>query len=166
MGSKKRGHYCKACGKYLANEKFNGKGHREHVCKDCKRKGRKAQSESTSDYDRKLHLLSKTIKNCLIVYTDYINFFLFEYQGSRYIISDDFDSKIFVYQDTTEQRFRVSQALQKDKLLMEVLYNKYYDTMENGHVIEYDDVFEDEYVKISKKRKQHLEVILSIHHLM
>ena len=24
---KKRGHYCKVCGEYKANEKFSGKGH-------------------------------------------------------------------------------------------------------------------------------------------
>lgn len=39
-------------------------------------------------------------------------------------------------------------------------------TMENGHVLEYEDVIEDEYFEISKKRRQHLEVILSIHHLL
>ncbi len=48
---------------------------------------------------------------------------------------------------------------------MEVLYKKYYDTMENDHVID-EDVLEDEYLEISKKRRQHLEVILSLQHLM
>jgi hypothetical protein len=97
------------------------------------------------------------------------NFFLFEYQRSRYIIREDFDSEIFVYQENTEQKFFVSEALQKNELLMEVLYRKYYDTMENGHVLDYEDVFEEEYLEIleiSKKRRQHLEVILSIHHLL
>ena len=32
---KKQGHYCKICGKYKANEKFSGKGHANHICKDC-----------------------------------------------------------------------------------------------------------------------------------
>lgn len=31
------GHYCRICGRYRANEKFSGKGHRIHVCKDCSR---------------------------------------------------------------------------------------------------------------------------------
>lgn len=34
---KQQGHYCKICGRYRANEKFGGKGHREHICKDCNR---------------------------------------------------------------------------------------------------------------------------------
>jgi hypothetical protein len=169
VGRKKRGHYCIGCGDTLANEKFSGKGHREHLCKDCKRKGRKVYAESTSDYDRKLHLLTKAIRNCIILYMQHENFFLFEYQRSRYIIREDFDSEIFVYQENTEQKFFVSEALQKNELLMEVLYRKYYDTMENGHVLDYEDVFEEEYLEIleiSKKRRQHLEVILSIHHLL
>lgn len=29
------GHYCKICGRTRANEKFSGKGHKNHVCKDC-----------------------------------------------------------------------------------------------------------------------------------
>ena len=31
------GHYCWVCGRIRANEKFSGKGHRTHVCKDCAR---------------------------------------------------------------------------------------------------------------------------------
>lgn len=31
------GHYCRICGRERANEKFSGKGHATHVCKDCAR---------------------------------------------------------------------------------------------------------------------------------
>ncbi len=31
------GHYCRICGRERANEKFSGKGHRVHVCKDCRK---------------------------------------------------------------------------------------------------------------------------------
>lgn len=33
--SKQKGHYCRICGRQRASEKFGGKGHRIHVCKDC-----------------------------------------------------------------------------------------------------------------------------------
>lgn len=29
------GHYCIICGRTRPNEKFSGKGHRRHICKDC-----------------------------------------------------------------------------------------------------------------------------------
>lgn len=32
---KHRGHYCKICGDYKPNEKFSGKGHAKHICKEC-----------------------------------------------------------------------------------------------------------------------------------
>jgi hypothetical protein len=37
LGKKKKqqGHYCRICGRFRANEKFGGKGHRNHICKDC-----------------------------------------------------------------------------------------------------------------------------------
>lgn len=39
MASKKRlpGHYCHVCGRQRANEKFSGKGHARHICKDCEK---------------------------------------------------------------------------------------------------------------------------------
>ena len=32
---KQRGHYCWRCGRRRANEKFSGKGHAKHICKEC-----------------------------------------------------------------------------------------------------------------------------------
>jgi hypothetical protein len=31
------GHYCRICNRQRANENFSGKGHRDHVCKECQR---------------------------------------------------------------------------------------------------------------------------------
>jgi hypothetical protein len=31
------GHYCRICGRMRASEKFSGRGHRAHICKDCQR---------------------------------------------------------------------------------------------------------------------------------
>ena len=35
MKKKKKGHYCRICDEYKANEKFSGKGNARHICKDC-----------------------------------------------------------------------------------------------------------------------------------
>ena len=44
------GHYCKICGKTQANEKFSGKGHKNHLCQDCSSKStRKAQKNSIDE---------------------------------------------------------------------------------------------------------------------
>lgn len=41
------GHYCRICGRTRANEKFSGKGHKNHVCRDCSGKfGKKANKNS------------------------------------------------------------------------------------------------------------------------
>jgi hypothetical protein len=34
-------HFCRICGRARPNEKFSGRGHRQHVCKDCQRMPRK-----------------------------------------------------------------------------------------------------------------------------
>jgi hypothetical protein len=37
--SKPHGHYCRICRQYRANEKFSGRGHAAHICKDCAKCG-------------------------------------------------------------------------------------------------------------------------------
>ncbi len=32
---RRRGHYCRICGEWKANEKFSGKGHAAHICREC-----------------------------------------------------------------------------------------------------------------------------------
>jgi hypothetical protein len=39
--SKPHGHYCRICQQYRANEKFSGRGHAAHICKNCHRRGNK-----------------------------------------------------------------------------------------------------------------------------
>ncbi len=54
MGKKKpAGHYCRICGRRRANEKFGGRGHALHICKDCqremKREARQKRKEGETD---------------------------------------------------------------------------------------------------------------------
>jgi hypothetical protein len=35
MKKKRRGHYCKICSEYKPNEKFTGRGHAGHICREC-----------------------------------------------------------------------------------------------------------------------------------
>lgn len=34
---KRRGHFCWCCRSVLSNEKFSGKGHAQHLCRNCRR---------------------------------------------------------------------------------------------------------------------------------
>lgn len=36
---KRRGHFCCACERYRANERFSGHGHARHVCRECSKLG-------------------------------------------------------------------------------------------------------------------------------
>lgn len=33
---KRRGHYCRVCERVRPNERFTGRGHRDHICNECK----------------------------------------------------------------------------------------------------------------------------------
>ncbi len=43
------GHYCMICGRTRANEKFSGKGRKNHVCKNCSGKTFKKAIKSSLD---------------------------------------------------------------------------------------------------------------------
>lgn len=46
MAKKKRpGHYCRICGERKANEKFSGKGHAAHICRECASLPQKERNE-------------------------------------------------------------------------------------------------------------------------
>lgn len=52
MGKRKkkgRGHYCRECGRMRPNEKFSGKGHRKHICKDCNKKMKKQKKKEKAE---------------------------------------------------------------------------------------------------------------------
>lgn len=36
---KRQGHYCWACDRYRPNERFRGRGHARHVCRECAKLG-------------------------------------------------------------------------------------------------------------------------------
>ena len=56
MAKKKRhrGHYCWACSRVRANERFSGGGHKHHVCRECQKLGRDelAYRQAVRDIDR------------------------------------------------------------------------------------------------------------------
>lgn len=61
-----RGHYCKVCGQHKANERFSGKGHAAHICKECSRLTPAEQAESmtlTRLYALPVNRLSESEKN-------------------------------------------------------------------------------------------------------
>ncbi|MEH6908553.1 hypothetical protein [Neobacillus drentensis] len=60
----------------------------------------------------------------------------------------------------------ISDTLQKNEIVMDVLYKKYEETWESCHVLEYEEQMDGEHLEISKNRRQHLEVILTLQHLM
>ena len=37
---KQSGHFCWCCGRHRPNERFSGRGHRNHLCKDCSKLGK------------------------------------------------------------------------------------------------------------------------------
>lgn len=50
MSKKKgQGHYCRVCGRHRANEKFSGKGHAQHICKDCTREQKATARQRRKD---------------------------------------------------------------------------------------------------------------------
>jgi len=50
-GGQTMGHYCYICGRTRSNEKFSGKGHKKHICKDCSRKPKAIQEKMIKELE-------------------------------------------------------------------------------------------------------------------
>ena len=60
------GHYCRICGRSRPNEKFSGKGHKIHVCKECARKPKDERDAIEHEYEifrflKQSHISKKNI---------------------------------------------------------------------------------------------------------
>ena len=56
------GHYCRICGRIRTNEKFSGKGHKNHVCKDCAGKSkRRVKKDSIITFNAETLMQSDTV---------------------------------------------------------------------------------------------------------
>ena len=51
MKKKRKGHFCRGCGWNLPNEKFSGKGHRDHLCKQCTTERKRRRKEYGPDWN-------------------------------------------------------------------------------------------------------------------
>lgn len=60
------GHWCRICGGIRPNEKFSGKGRKNHICRDCSRKPKEEieeieQAEEIFNYLRQSNITKKNI---------------------------------------------------------------------------------------------------------
>lgn len=60
------GYWCRICGRTRPNEKFTGKGHKNHICKECSHKPKEEideieQSEEIFNYLRQSNITNKNI---------------------------------------------------------------------------------------------------------
>ena len=61
MAKKHRGHYCKICGEYKSNESFSGKGHAQHICKECMGEIKKGNKKVLEKLSREQKMVLKAI---------------------------------------------------------------------------------------------------------
>lgn len=108
MPKKKRsGHYCKICGERKANEKFTGKGHAAHICKECQ----SLPAEEQTDM-RRIRNVERVIDRFPFTRNDWE---LLEKYAKKYA---DKESGQFA-QDILDSRCRQSQPDEEDELYEE-----------------------------------------------
>jgi hypothetical protein len=65
-------HYCRHCERYLANERFTGRGHHQHLCKECSRRPKgeiqKAdQLREIASFLKQSHISSKNCERLAVL---------------------------------------------------------------------------------------------------
>ncbi len=72
---KYRGHFCWCCGCIRPNEKFSGRGHSRHLCKDCQKLGKEelAFRQHQRDIDRLLDFEGRIRRKTRHVFLRYLS---------------------------------------------------------------------------------------------
>ncbi len=77
MSKKKkyRGHFCWCCGRIRPNEKFSGRGHSRHICKECQKLGKEelAFRQCQRNIDRLLDWDGRIRRKSRHVFLRYLN---------------------------------------------------------------------------------------------
>ena len=68
------GHYCWCCGRRRPNERFSGRGHRQHLCRDCKKLGKEelAYRQQERNIDRLLTWDGMIRRRCRAAFERYL----------------------------------------------------------------------------------------------
>ena len=151
------GHYCIGCGESRPNEKFSGKGHKQHICKDCKREGIKVPIETKSNQYRSVQQYKKEIKTGLIIYTERVQLFVFEYNHSCYIIVDpEYLSSIYRYDKSQTVPFVMTKEFESNENFLEAVLDKYYHRLDDSDSMNLDEeeMYCEEEYQLSKKQKR------------
>lgn len=164
MSKKQKGHYCYGCGENLSNEKFSGKGHKQHICKECKKEGIHKIEQASSHEKHNEHYYMKKVKNILHLFHQNEVFLLFEYEGRKYIMETEHDFDIFQYQTGLEPPFLKAEEFEESSNIRTALFIK----QEGSDLIdsiEYLDSYEGlDGIEppLSKKQKRFIGVVLAI----
>ena len=65
-------HYCRHCERYLPNERFTGRGHHQHLCKDCSRRPKSEiqkadQLREIANFLKQSHISSKNCERLAVL---------------------------------------------------------------------------------------------------
>lgn len=144
MGKKRSGHYCIRCSQYRTNEKFSGKGHKQHICKNCKRKGK--ANDPIIEVEGNPY--QKQLKVKLKANTEYAGYIFFDINGKKHVIYD-FDeitfetfSYIYKYNKQLNPPFELTKELNDNMVdILEVLLIKTENKYERPFLLNKTDVF-------------------------
>jgi hypothetical protein len=168
MARKKRGHYCFGCDRHRANEKFSGKGHRNHLCKDCKSKGKAKQKKKHENYKSPYNRYMKSLKVRLVVFTGEEGYIFFEIGGKGYAITSDLEEllstgmDLYIYrcQEDIDPPYALATELQEDSIdVIEAIMTKCENPYDQAIDLDRYDLNDPTEIKLSAKQKQYLKLL-------
>ena len=164
MGNKQRGHYCYGCGRNRANEKFSEKGHRQHICKECKKAGIDKIENTSPPEKHSEHYYMKRIKNMLHLFHGNGSVLLFEYENGKYIMNTEPNFEIVQYQPRLEPPFLKADEFEESSNIRNTLLLKQEGCtyMESMEYLDSYKGLEGIESPISKKQKRSIDVVLAI----
>jgi hypothetical protein len=165
-GELKVGHYCIICNEIKANEKFSGKGHRRHICKNCSKKGTQYLNEFKESQRRVQHYINN-VKSISMLYIEGEQYSIFKYKDSIYVAEGEQEELGDVYfYIKKENEFLYSEEFSKSWDIREALLKRYYDMVDNSQYVDYEELVEIGACILTKRQRKYEYIFYAIYQTM
>jgi hypothetical protein len=145
-------HYCRICGNHKPNEKFSGKGHRTHVCKQCSKlpaieRDQVDHFNEIYQYWEQKHISPKNIIR-LKKLTESKDPVIFELATVVLEVAEQYPAKRKRIARIAEENIKLISRLEKVHLIQDWVYGDYGESLEYDEEAEYNEYIESKHIKL------------------
>ena len=148
-------HYCRICGNHKPNEKFSGKGHRTHICKQCSmlpaiERDHVDHSNEIFGYWNQKNISKKNLVRLKIM-SESKDPEISKLAAVVLVVAEQYPAKRKRISRIAKENTELISRLEKVNLIHEWVYRDYGESLEYDEELEYYEYIESKHIKLIER---------------